>query len=56
MPITRFLVIALASGLSASLGWSVARPWGLLAGFLAANVGFAVGWYFGRGFVRDHLD
>ena len=56
MPITKFLIVALASGMSAWLGWSVGRPAGLLSGFLVANLGFAFGWYFGRGFVRNNFD
>lgn len=56
MPITRFLIVALTSGLCASVGWSLGRPAGLLAGFLVANLGFAVGWYFGRAFVRNNFD
>ncbi len=56
MPITRFLVVALSSGLCAWAGWSFGRGAGLLPGFLLANLGFAVGWYFGRSFVRNNLD
>ncbi len=56
MPITRFLVVSLTTGLTAWAGWSVGRPWGLLPGFLVANVGFATGWYFGRSFVRNNFD
>lgn len=56
MPLTRLLVVALSTGLSAWAGWSVARPWGIYPGFLTANLGFALGWYFGRSFVRNNLD
>lgn len=56
MPITRFLVVTLSSGLASWAGWSFGRPFGILAGFLVANLGFATGWYFGRSFVRNHLD
>jgi hypothetical protein len=54
--LTRFIVIALASGGLAGLGWMVGRDGGLLVGFLIANLGFAVGWYYGRKFLRQHLD
>ncbi len=56
MPITRFLVVGLSSGLGAWAGWSLGSPGGILAGFLLANLGFAVGWYFGRDFVRNNFD
>ncbi len=56
MPITKFLCVALATGLGAWAGWSLGEGWGLLPGFLLANLGFALGWYFGRGFVRNNLD
>lgn len=56
MPITRFLIVALTSGLSAAVGWSIGRPMGLLGGFLVANLGFAIGWYLGRAFVRNNFD
>lgn len=56
MPLTRFLVVALSSGLCAWAGWSVGVGAGPLAGFLLANMGFSIGWYFGRAFVRNNLD
>ncbi|MDP6977411.1 MAG: hypothetical protein QF570_02280 [Myxococcota bacterium] len=56
MPITRFLVVTLSTGLTAWAGWSVGRPFGILPGFLIANLGCATGWYFGRTFVRNNLD
>ncbi len=56
MPITRFLVVTLATGLAAWFGWTLGRPMGILPGFLAANVGFATGWYYGRAFVRNNFD
>ncbi|MFT5443206.1 MAG: hypothetical protein ACI8W3_002252 [Myxococcota bacterium] len=56
MPITRFLVVALMSGFCAWGGWTLASPSGILPGFLLANLGMAVGWYFGRSFVRNNLD
>lgn len=56
MPITRLLVVALSTGITAWMGWNLGRPFGLLPGFLVANIGFATGWYFGRTFVRNNLD
>ncbi len=56
MPITRFLVVTLSTGLSAWVGWTFGRQFGVFPGFLIANVGFAMGWYFGRTFVRNNLD
>jgi len=56
MPVTRFLVVALSTGLCAWAGWWLGRPMGLLGAFLLANLGFAIGWYFGRSFVRSNLD
>ncbi len=52
----RFFVLALGSGLPAWWAWTLARDYGLLAGFLSANVAFAVGWYVSRKFIHDHLD
>jgi len=54
--LTRMLVVTLGSGLPAYAGWSIGRPHGLLIGFLAANLAFALGWYYSRKFVREHLD
>ena len=54
--ITRMMVISIGSGGMAWLGWLAGRDAGVLAGFLAANVGFATGWYYSRKFVREHLD
>lgn len=56
MPLTRVLVVALSCSLSAWGGWSLGRPWGVLAGFLLANPGFALGWYLSRSFVRNNFD
>jgi len=54
--LTRFLAIALGSSLPAWAGWRLGSPHGMLIGFLYANVAFALGWYYSRKFVRDHLD
>ena len=54
--LTRFLALSLGSGLPAYAGWAIGRPHGIMAGFLCANLAFAVGWYYSRRFVRDHLD
>ena len=54
--LTRLLALSLGSGLPAWAGWTLGRPHGILAGFLCANVAFAVGWYLSRKFVREHLD
>jgi len=56
MPMTRFLCVALASSIGAWAGWSAGEGFGILPGFLLANLGFAVGWFLGRGFVRSNLD
>jgi len=54
--LTRFLAVALGSGLPAWAAWVAARPYGILTAFLLADVAFAVGWYYSRKFVREHLD
>ncbi len=54
--LTGLFVVALGSGASAWLGWSLAGDLGILERYLCANVGFAFGWYFSRKFVREHLD
>ena len=56
MPITKMLCVVLPTGFGAWLGWSLASPFGILPGFLLANLGFAIGWYLGRGFVRNLLE
>ena len=56
MPMTKLLVVALTSGIAAWGGWSLGERWGILSGFLCANVGLAIGWYYSRRFVREHLD
>jgi hypothetical protein len=53
---TRLVVLVLGSGLPAWVGWSFGSGAGILEGFLCANVGFAIGWYYSRKFVREHLD
>jgi len=54
--LTRMLVLALGTGLPAYAGWSIGRPHGLLIAFLGGNLAFALGWYYSRKFVREHLD
>jgi len=54
--LTRMLAVSLGSSLPAYAAWELTRPLGILAGFFFANVAFAVGWYYSRKFVRDHLD
>ncbi len=56
MPITRMLCVVLPTGFGAWLGWELVSGWGILPGFLAGNLGFAVGWYYGRKYVREVLD
>lgn len=56
MPMTKMLVVALSIGLGAQTGWSIGAKWGVVSGFLLANLGFAIGWYFGRRFVRQVLE
>jgi len=53
---TRLVVLVLGGVLPAWAGWSLGRGFGILAGFLCANVAFAIGWYYSRKFVREHLD
>jgi hypothetical protein len=52
----RFMVLAIGSGLPAYGAWTVCQPYGVLPGFLAANVAFALGWFVSRRFVADFLD
>ncbi len=56
MPITKMLVVGLATGFGAYWGWRFGSGWGVFPGFLVANFGFASGWYCGRSFVREHLE
>jgi len=56
MPMTKMLVVALSVGFGTQTGWNIGAEWGLLSGFLLANLGFGIGWYFGRRFVRDVLE
>jgi len=44
------------SGLPGWLGWVVGREFGVLGAFVCANLAFAIGWFYSRKFVRDHLD
>jgi hypothetical protein len=53
---TRLLVLVLGSGLPGWSGWIVASEFGVLPGFIAANLCFAGGWYLSRKFVHEHLD
>jgi hypothetical protein len=53
MPITKMLVVVLSVGFGAQAGWNLGSDWGLLPGFLLANLGFAVGWYYGRRFASQ---
>lgn len=55
MPITKMLVIGLATGFGAYWGWKLGSSWGVLPGFLIANLGFASGWYSSRRFVGEHF-
>jgi len=52
----RLMVLAIGSGLPAYGGWVACSPYGILPGFLAANVAFAAGWYVSRRFVANYLD
>ncbi len=54
--LTRLLALTLGSALPAWAGWTVGSSWGVLAGFLCANICFAGGWFLSRKFVRNHLD
>ena len=56
MPITKMLCVVLPTGFGAWLGWTLVSPVGIMSGFLAANIGFAAGWYFGRSYVRNVLE
>lgn len=56
MPMTKMLVVVLSVGIGAQTGWNLGAKSGVLSGFLLANLGFAIGWYFGRRFVRDVLE
>jgi hypothetical protein len=53
---SRIIVLALGSGLPGWLGWVVGREFGVLGAFVCANLAFAIGWFYSRKFVRDHLD
>ena len=53
---TRVLLLGLACGAGAWGGWWLGGGWGLLPRFLLANLGFALGWYYGRRFAREFLD
>ena len=50
------LTLALGSGLSAWLGWSLGHSYGIMIGYWLAVMGFALGWYYTRRFVREYLD
>jgi hypothetical protein len=52
----RFTVLAIGSGLPAYGAWNLCQPYGVLPGFLAAIVGFAIGWYVSRRFAASFLD
>ncbi len=56
MPITKMLVVALSVGVGTQTGWSLGERWGVFPGFLFANLGFAIGWYYGRRFVSQVLE
>jgi hypothetical protein len=53
MPITKMLVATLSIGFGAQTGWNLGSAWGLMPGFLLANLDLAVGWYYGRCFVNQ---
>ena len=53
---TRVLLLGLVSGTGAWGGWSLGVRWGIVPGFLLANLGIALGWYYGRRYVREFLD
>lgn len=53
---TRNLALALGSGLPAWAGWTLGEPNGIMTGYWLAVLGFAIGWYFSRRFVREYLD
>lgn len=54
--LTKFMVIALGSGLPAYLVYQALEDRDLMIRFWGTLVTFAAGWYVSRSFVRNHLD
>jgi len=54
--LTKFMVLALGSGLPAYLVFQALAEQGLMIRFWGTLISFAVGWYLSRSFVRNYLD
>ena len=55
-PMTKLLCLVLGSALPAWVGWSLGESGGIMSGYWLAVIGFALGWYLSRKFVRDYLE
>ncbi len=54
--LTKFMVVALGSGLPAYLVFQGLLDQSMMIRFWGTLVTFAAGWYLSRAFVRNHLD